>query len=288
MNIGTRIARKFITKFPATFVPLHARWMRSRYRQMGLSRGVCVLSFDNDYAEDNRAAAELLPLLNSFQIKATWAVIGMWVEKFPDLHRQIISAGHELINHTWSHPDSAELRSGDPRKFNEMSNEELEAEIARAHTVCIQTLNYEMKGFRSPHFRIHAKAAKVLQKYGYRFTSEVPALETRTFGLPHESNGLLELPLSNIPRRPDRLPETYRLFRSPNGLYDSERQFFTDFCELINLTAHYGLFTCLYLDPMDVQKLKAPTFSAYLEVLKKSNVDVVTMRQAAALFEKRN
>src|SRR5262249_47737271 len=160
------------------------------------------------------------PLLGHFRIPATWFVIGRWVERYPALHRSLLEAGHELANHTWSHPDNAELRPGDPRKFDAIAPEEARKEIATNHHFVRDQLGYEMRGFRLPHFRPHPAADPVLQELGYAYTSNLWALRAPSMGTPFRREGrLLEFPLAAIPRQANRIVETYRLFRRPDGLY---------------------------------------------------------------------
>ena len=91
-------------------------------RQHGLAplnRAVYVLSFDCDYEKDIKRLPYLLDVLAEHNIKASIACIGMWVERFPEIHRRMVSEGHEILNHTYSHPDNEELNPG--RYLNRMS-----------------------------------------------------------------------------------------------------------------------------------------------------------------------
>jgi len=45
----------------------------------------------------------LLKLLDEYNIKATFFVIGEKAERYPELIRQIDDAGHSIGNHSWSH-----------------------------------------------------------------------------------------------------------------------------------------------------------------------------------------
>ncbi|AFZ17723.1 putative xylanase/chitin deacetylase [Allocoleopsis franciscana PCC 7113] len=46
---------------------------------------------------------QLLEILERHQIKATFFVVGKTVEKYPDTLRLIVSKGHEIGNHSYSH-----------------------------------------------------------------------------------------------------------------------------------------------------------------------------------------
>lgn len=281
-NPFKKAAARLIAGWPALAYPRYAAWLGGRYRGLGLKRGIVAISFDNDYEQDNEAAEKLLPLLDKHRVRATWAVVGRWAEKFPGLHRDLVKSGHELMNHSWSHPDNCELRPGDARKFSQLGAEEAAQEITRAHEFCASEFGYVMKGFRSPHFRHNPAAGAVLNKLGYKYTSSTSALSSRDLGLFFRSPcGTVELPLAGLPRKPRRIVETYRLFRAPDGLYENEARFFSDFRELLRFTARYGLVTCIYLDPADIARLSAPSFSGYLAELGKFDVDVLTLGETA-------
>lgn len=47
----------------------------------------------------------LLAVLASRGVSATFYLIGSQVARFPDVARRIAAAGHEIGNHSWSHPD---------------------------------------------------------------------------------------------------------------------------------------------------------------------------------------
>lgn len=66
-----------------------------------LASGV-ALTFDDGPSEDTLA---LLDLLKAEGVKATFFVIGRQIEKYPEIVRRIAAEGHQLGNHTYSHPN---------------------------------------------------------------------------------------------------------------------------------------------------------------------------------------
>ena len=52
---------------------------------------------------------KILDLLAQHQVQATFFLIGKNVEEFPDVARSIHEQGHELANHSYSHPDLRKL-----------------------------------------------------------------------------------------------------------------------------------------------------------------------------------
>ncbi|HHB81084.1 MAG TPA: polysaccharide deacetylase family protein, partial [Aliiroseovarius sp.] len=47
---------------------------------------------------------KLLDILKARRIRATFYVIGQNVARYPEIVKRMVGEGHELGNHTWSHP----------------------------------------------------------------------------------------------------------------------------------------------------------------------------------------
>jgi len=46
---------------------------------------------------------QVLRLLDKYQVIATFSMIGLEVDTYPAITREVAAAGHKIINHTWSH-----------------------------------------------------------------------------------------------------------------------------------------------------------------------------------------
>ena len=55
------------------------------------------------------ASGALLEVLRLHELRVTFFVTGQYVERYPELVRQIVADGHEIANHTHSHADLTEL-----------------------------------------------------------------------------------------------------------------------------------------------------------------------------------
>jgi len=64
-------------------------------------------------AGDPAIAQNVLDVLGSRQVPVTVMVVGTWLAANPGLAGVISSAGHELGNHTWTHPVLADLPEAD-------------------------------------------------------------------------------------------------------------------------------------------------------------------------------
>lgn len=60
-----------------------------------------ALTFDDGPSDDTEAA---LDVLKSYGVKATFFMVGREVEKRPGVARRIVAEGHEVGNHSYTHP----------------------------------------------------------------------------------------------------------------------------------------------------------------------------------------
>jgi peptidoglycan/xylan/chitin deacetylase (PgdA/CDA1 family) len=67
----------------------------------GTSRKSIAITFDDGPSE---STPELLELLQRFNARATFFQVGANVRRLPEVSRAVAAAGHEIGNHTYSHP----------------------------------------------------------------------------------------------------------------------------------------------------------------------------------------
>ena len=48
---------------------------------------------------------QILRLLHKYRITASFSMIGVNVDTYPKVAREVAHAGHMIVNHTWTHPD---------------------------------------------------------------------------------------------------------------------------------------------------------------------------------------
>ena len=110
-----------------------------------------ALSFDLDYREDTVALPPLVELLDRLGLPMTVFAIGRLVEDDPTPYAEAAAAGHELANHTWSHPDNPVLNPD--REFWHLSEDEMIDEIGRCQDALERHAGARPTSFRSPHFK---------------------------------------------------------------------------------------------------------------------------------------
>jgi peptidoglycan-N-acetylglucosamine deacetylase len=78
--------------------------------------------FTFDAGSGTQSAQQILDTLKKYNLKGTFFMTGKWMEKNPDLVKQIAAAGHEIHNHTYSHPHLTQI--SDAEIINELSKTE--------------------------------------------------------------------------------------------------------------------------------------------------------------------
>lgn len=72
---------------------------------VGLKPGSRMLALTYDDGPNDPHTLRLLDVLARHNVKATFFLIGRYVKQRPDIARDIVSAGHVIGNHTYSHPN---------------------------------------------------------------------------------------------------------------------------------------------------------------------------------------
>jgi len=66
---------------------------------------------------------KLLDILKAKGVKATFYVIGRSVETYPDIAKRIVAEGHEIANHTWTHPSLSKLGAASVKREIDRTSE---------------------------------------------------------------------------------------------------------------------------------------------------------------------
>lgn len=85
------------------------------------------ISISFDAAWGNEDTQTLIDILGRYDITATFFLVGEWVEKFPESVRALSEAGHEIMNHSDTHPHMSKLSREQMREEIESCNDRIEA-----------------------------------------------------------------------------------------------------------------------------------------------------------------
>ncbi len=128
---------------------------------------------------ESRVAGEvgrLLELLDCYDARATFFVVGWVAQRHPTLIRTIAQAGHEIASHGWDH---ARVTDQTPRQFRES--------IRRTKGVLEDQAGAAVLGFRAPSFSIvpgREWALDILIEEGYTYDSSLFPVRRPGYGYP--------------------------------------------------------------------------------------------------------
>ena len=112
------------------------------------------LTFDVELPDTPEQITQLINILNRYNVKATFFVLGDFAERYPDSVRAIVEAGHELGYHTKTHPVLTHLDG--PKLMQELKKP-----------------LPSMVGFRAPWNRLNKQVFELLEVYNYSYDSSL-------------------------------------------------------------------------------------------------------------------
>lgn len=127
--------------------------------RVGGADGKIALTFDD--GPHPEWTPRLLDLLDRYEARATFFVIGRFAESQPELVRAIADAGHSLGNHTWSHPSLPTTSDGRLRDELDRTKGAVEAAGAAFSEVDDGAL------MRPPYGRRRPGTLRTLREEGY-------------------------------------------------------------------------------------------------------------------------
>ncbi len=97
-----------------------------------------ALSFDAAWG--NSDTQKLIDILDQYHVKTTFFVVGAWVDKYPESVKALAAAGHEVCNHSDTHPHMRKL-----------SQEEIKAQVKKCSEKIASATGIKPILFRPPY-----------------------------------------------------------------------------------------------------------------------------------------
>lgn len=92
-----------------------------------------AVSFDAAWGDEQ--TNELLDILDEHKVKATFFLVGDWVAKYPDDVKAIAEKGHDIGNHSDTHPHMPELSADKEQAEITACNQKIEALTGKSPTL---------------------------------------------------------------------------------------------------------------------------------------------------------
>jgi peptidoglycan/xylan/chitin deacetylase (PgdA/CDA1 family) len=124
------------------------------YTQVRVDQPYIAMSFDDGPSAAN--TPRLLDILKQRNIKATFFLIGQNVASNPDIVRRILADGHEIGNHSWTHP-----------QLSKLSDDRVTAEITKTQDAIKEASGFTPTILRPPYGAITARQREWIEsKFG--------------------------------------------------------------------------------------------------------------------------
>lgn len=113
---------------------------------------VALVVDDGPFPEFN---ADFLAMLDRAHVRVTFSHVGEKVAAHPELARAVLAAGHEIINHSYTHPH-----------LNKLSDADIEQEVAKTQAAVRQATGYTPKWFWAPFLEYDDRLAAAVGRAG--------------------------------------------------------------------------------------------------------------------------
>jgi peptidoglycan/xylan/chitin deacetylase (PgdA/CDA1 family) len=141
---------------PDASAPTPAGQQKITYSQCHVDGQYVAMTFDD--GPHGQHTPRLLDMLKQRHIKATFFVVGQCAREFPDIMKRIIAEGHEIANHSWSHPLLSKMAEGS-----------VTDQLQKTHDAIIETTGVTPKLMRPPYGGFTAnQRAWAHAKWGYK------------------------------------------------------------------------------------------------------------------------
>ena len=116
---------------------------------------VLAMTFDDGPHPQN--TPRLLDMLKKRKVKATFFTIGRSVDLYPHIAKRIVSEGHEIGNHTYTHGN-----------LSKMSESRVRSELDRGRDAIVRATGFNPKVMRPPYGALYKNQRQwIMDAYGY-------------------------------------------------------------------------------------------------------------------------
>jgi polysaccharide deacetylase family protein (PEP-CTERM system associated) len=140
----------------------------------------------------------ILALFANYNVRATFFMLGCVAERFPQLVKHVVAAGHEVASHGWQHT-----------RVTEQTPAEFRQDITRTKGLLEDLAGIEVLGYRAASFSIgggNLWAFDIIAEAGYRYSSSIYPVRHDLYGMPDAprfpfrvaDGRLLEIPITTV------------------------------------------------------------------------------------------
>lgn len=145
--------------------------------------------------------SRILDILDQYDIKATFFILGWVAEKIPDLVKEISRRNHEIASHGYNH-----------KLIFNLTQKEFREDVSKTKKILETISGQEVIGYRAPSYSITKKsfwALSILNECGYKYDSSIFPIHHHRYGIPdfnrfqtkvslENNTSINELPISTV------------------------------------------------------------------------------------------
>lgn len=143
--------------------PLRASWhslmvagARRIHPIYGVDTPEAKVAFSFDACWGAEKTPVILEVLRRHQVRTTFFLVNIWLEKYPDQAKQIAAEGHEIGLHSATHPN-----------FRRLSEDQIVWELRENARLIREVTGYEPKLFRPPYGEYDDRVISIAHREGY-------------------------------------------------------------------------------------------------------------------------
>lgn len=154
LHPGTPVGTE--TAVPISSGPLtNPMVMHPPFHSAAVSTPHLAITFDD--GPHGKHTPRLLDMLAERRTRATFYVIGQNVQANPKIAQRIVEDGHEIANHTWTHP-----------ALSRLSADRVAEELRKTHEAVLEITGYRMTNLRPPYGAFNDQVRRVaFDGHGY-------------------------------------------------------------------------------------------------------------------------
>ena len=132
-----------------------------------------VLSVSFDAAWGRANTEGILDILDQYGVKANFFLVGFWAEKYPELVAELQARGHEVGNHSATHPHMSKL-----------SDAQIREELKRCSDLVQSVTGKPTTLFRPPYGEYNDEVVRISREEGYECIQwNVDSLDWKNYGV---------------------------------------------------------------------------------------------------------
>lgn len=161
---NTAILQKIITYYGRPRLDFLAR----DFTRGNINKKNIALTFDGGAGDG--AAAEILDYLSEKKIKCTMFLTGSFLKTYPDIVKRMVKEGHEIGNHTWSHPHlTTFVKNQKHETAPGITEKKLHSELDKTSKLFEKITKTKMSPFwRAPYGEHNLQIRRWASELGYR------------------------------------------------------------------------------------------------------------------------